>query len=176
MNNLYINDAVRLEINSQTYLQRVAIMNETAEYLVDNLRPLVSGSANELNNGITHSADRIISAIYYPKGSPSMSNYTQQMRRATDAFRPGYGCLFTVEFEAVNVAARFYDNLDLHKGPSLGADVTLALPYVQMVLQREKEWAAGHGLCETIVRFSVGLEDKHDLLRRIESALVAAVR
>ena len=64
MNNLYINDAVRLEINSQTYLQRVAIMNETAEYLVDNLRPLVSGSASELNNGITHSADRIISAIY----------------------------------------------------------------------------------------------------------------
>ena len=105
-----------------------------------------------------------------------MSNYTQQMRRATDAFRPGYGCLFTVEFEAVNVAARFYDNLDIHKGSSLGADVTLALPYVQMVLQREKEWAAGHGLCETIVRFSVGLEDKHDLLRRIESALVAAVR
>ena len=105
-----------------------------------------------------------------------MSNYTQQMRRATDAFRPGYGCLFTVEFEAVNVAARFYDNLDIHKGSSLGADVTLALPYVQMVLQQEKEWAAGHGLRETIVRFSVGLEDKHDLLRRIESALVAAVR
>jgi cystathionine gamma-synthase len=166
VNNLYIEDAVRLEINSRTYLERVAITNETAEYLVENLRPLVSGSAN---NGI-------IRAIYYPKGSSSMGNYTQQMRHATDAFKPGYGCLFTVEFEAVDVAARFYDNLDLHKGPSLGADVTLALPYVQMVLQREKEWAAGHGLRETIVRFSVGLEDKHDLLRRLKAALAASVR
>jgi cystathionine gamma-synthase len=164
-----------LEINSRTYLERVAIMNETAEYLVDNLRPLVSGS-HELNSGIDRSADSVISAIYYPKESPSMGNYAQQMRRATDAFNPGYGCLFTIEFESVDVAARFYDNLDLHKGPSLGADVTLALPYVQMVLQREKEWAAGHGLRETIVRFSVGLEDKHGLLRRIKSALAAAVR
>jgi cystathionine gamma-synthase len=151
-------------------------MNETAEYLVDNLRPLVSSPAREPSSGIAESADRAVSAIYYPKGSPSMGNYTRQMRRATDAFKPGYGCLFTVEFESVAVAARFYDHLDLHKGPSLGADVTLALPYVQMVLQREKEWAAGHGLRETIVRFSVGLEDKRDLLRRISSALAEAVR
>ena len=165
-----------MEINSRTYLERVAIMNETAEYLVDNLRPRMSSPAQEPNKGISRSADSVISAIYYPKGSPSMGNYIQQMRRATDAFKPGYGCLFTIEFESVDVAARFYGNLDLHKGPSLGADVTLALPYVQMVLQREKEWAAGHGLRETIVRFSVGLEDKDELLRCNKSALAAAVR
>lgn len=163
-NNLYIEDATQLEVNSRTYLERVAITNDTAEYLVDHLRTLAADSQEK----------HLIKTIHFPKGSPSMVNYTQQMRRPTETFKPGYGCLFTIDFHSVDVAARFFDNLDLCKGPSLGADVTLVLPYVQMVLQKEKGWAAGHGLRETIVRFSVGLEDKYDLLRRIKVALAAA--
>lgn len=176
VNNLYIEDAIQLEINSRTYLERVATTNDTAEFLVDHLRPLVHSSTNNhsVALGAVRQADHLIRAVYFPKESPSMDNFVQQMRRPNDDFKPGYGCLFTIEFETVHGAARFFDNLDLCKGPSLGADVTLALPYVQMVLQQEKEWAAGHGLRETIVRISVGLEDKHDLLRRIKLALANA--
>lgn len=160
VNTLYIDDAIQLELNSRSFLQRASTMNDTAEYLVDYLRPLVS-------NGI-------ISAVYYPKDSPSMSNYARCMRRLTKEFQPGYGCLFTIEFKSVKLAATFFDSLDVHKGPSLGANVTLAQPYVQMVLQRQKDWAASHGLRETIVRISVGLEDKEDLLIRFKHALALA--
>lgn len=76
INTFYIDDAVRLELNSRTFMERVAITNETAEYLVDHLRPLVSGSAgnSSKSNGAAQSGDRIISAVYFSKGSQSMSN------------------------------------------------------------------------------------------------------
>ncbi|KAJ5508394.1 cystathionine gamma-synthase [Penicillium freii] len=175
-NTLYIEDAMQLEINSRSFMKRAAIMNETAEYLVDHLRLLVPehSRSNPCAASVSSAGDDIVSAVYYPKGSPSMSHYTQQMRQPTDDFHPGYGCLFTIEFETVEAAATFFDHLDLHKGPSLGANVTLAQPYVQMVLQRQKDWAASHGLKETIVRISVGLEDKKELLGRLQHALSMA--
>ena len=176
INTFYIDDAIQLELNSRTFMERVAIMNETAEYLVDHLRPLESSSAGDSSksNGAARSGDHIIRAVHYPKGSRSMRNYVQQMRHTTDNFRPGYGCLFTIEFETVAVAAKFFDNLDFYKGPSFGADVSLAQPYVQTVLQREKQWAESHGVRETIVRISVGLEDKDELLGRLRHALSMA--
>lgn len=93
------------------------------------------------------------------------------MRPETDDFKPGYGGLFTVEFETTASAACFFDKLQFCKGPSFGTDVTIALPYVQMVLQKEKEWAEKNGLRETIVRVAVGLEDKKELWMLIEDAL-----
>ena len=98
------------------------------------------------------------------------------MRPATEEFSPGYGGLFTIEFETVEEATIFLDSLELHKGPSLGANITLASPFVQLVFQKEKEWAAHHGLKETIVRISFGLEDKEAILECLRSALVAADR
>ncbi|PPJ52302.1 hypothetical protein CBER1_09250 [Cercospora berteroae] len=176
VNNLYVYDAIRLELNSRTFLERVACMNETAEYLVDYLRSLLARGARKssLTQSCGRSWDHILQAIHFPKGSPSMCNYTQQMRPATAEFTPGYGCLFTIEFKTVDMAATFFDALEFNKGPSLGADFTLAQPYVQMVLQREKDWAASHGVRETIIRVSVGLEDKDFLLRRLQCALDAA--
>ena len=96
------------------------------------------------------------------------------MRRPTPAFTPGFGGLFTLEFESVAVAAAFFDALEVCKGPSLGASVTLAQPYVQTVFQAEKEWAKGYGLSETIVRISVGLEDAEALGRVFERAVAVA--
>ncbi|CAK1356797.1 putative cystathionine gamma-synthase [Cercospora beticola] len=174
-NNLYVDDATQLELNSRTFLDRVSRMNQTAEYLVDYLRALISRASRM--SSLIQSYNRwnhVIRAVHFPKGSASMENYVRQMRPATTMFKPGYGCLFTVDFQTVDIAAAFFDALELHKGPSLGADVTLAQPYVQMVLQREKEWAASHGVRETIVRISVGMEDKESLLRRLQHALTVA--
>lgn len=98
------------------------------------------------------------------------------MRRPTDDFVPGYGYLFTMDFASVAAATAFLDRLEVHKGPSIGAHVTLALPYVQMVLQREKVWAERCGLRETIVRVSVGLEDKEALVEGFRVAMEEAER
>ncbi|KAF4201969.1 hypothetical protein CNMCM8927_000883 [Aspergillus lentulus] len=161
-NNLFLDDAIRLEQNSRDFLRRAAILNETAEFLVENIRPLVLD------------AESVVSAVYYPKLCWSKNNYDRRMRPATDDFVPGYGYLFSIEFKSVSSAAAFLDNLDVYKGPSIGANITLALPYVQMVLQKEKQWASTHGLAETIVRISVGLEDKGGLLQKIMIAMQAA--
>lgn len=161
-NNLHIDDALQLERNSRDFLQRVARVNETANYLVDHIAPLASDPGS------------VVSKVYYPKLCWSADEYHALMRAKTDDFTPGYGGLFTIEFDTVLAAAAFLDSVQLHKGPSIGANVTLVLPYVQMVFQKEKQWAAECGVNETIVRMSVGLEDKDLLLGCILGALQAA--
>lgn len=162
VNNFHIDDAIQLENNSRDFLQRVARMNETANYLVDHISTYATGH------------NSVVSNIYYPKLCRSADYYRARMRPATQDFTPGYGGLFTMEFITVEVATEFLNSLQLHKGPSIGANITLALPYVQMVFQKEKDWAARHGLKETIVRISVGLEDKNSLLNCLLQALQAA--
>ena len=49
--------------------------------------------------------------------------------------------------------------------------MTLVQLYVQTVFARDKEWAASYGLSETIVRISVGLEDKETLREASKKAL-----
>ncbi|KAJ5174429.1 uncharacterized protein N7482_000306 [Penicillium canariense] len=161
-NTLYIDDAIQLERNSRNFLKRAAQMNDTAECVVDYLVPFASDPSS------------VVNAVHYPKTCESAQQYKSRMRQATDEFIPGYGCLFTVDFDTIEASRAFFDSLDVRKGPSLGAHITLAQPYVQMVLQKEKKWAASHGLRETIVRVSVGLEDKEVLLQSVKSAHVMA--
>ena len=96
------------------------------------------------------------------------------MRPKTSDFAPGFGGVLAVSFKTVTAAAAFFDNLEVYKGPSFGANVTIAIPYVQLVFQKEKDWASSHGLDETLVRISVGLEDKEALLGCVKTALQAA--
>ena len=98
------------------------------------------------------------------------------MRAPTAEFVPGYGGLFTLEFESVITAATFFDAVNIHKGPSLGAAVSIAQPYVQTVFTREKPWAASYGLKESIVRISVGMENHEDLGKEFLRALRLADR
>ena len=96
------------------------------------------------------------------------------MRRRTPDSEPGYGGVFTVEFSSVKAAAAFFDAANVHKGPSLGANLTLMQPYVQTVFFKEKEWAAQNGVNETIVRISVGLEDPKLLIETFRAAMAEA--
>jgi cystathionine gamma-synthase len=96
------------------------------------------------------------------------------MRPATEDFTPGYGGFLSVDFDTVAAASAFFDNLPFYKGPSFGADIPIAIPYVQLVLQQEKTWASSHGLSETLVRISVGMVDKSAMLECVKKALQAA--
>lgn len=95
------------------------------------------------------------------------------MHPSTD-FNPWFGSLFTMQFEDVKFAEIFFDTLDVHKGPSLGATFTLAQPYVQTVFHDKIAWAGECGLHESLVRVSVGLEDKESLWTAFETALAKA--
>ena len=158
-NELHRSDAITLEYNSRKFLPRVSRMNETALYLVSLLQPYARYAFSTLTQ------------VYYPLTCWSSENYQRRMRRDTSEFIPGYGGLFTLEFESEKAASVFFDNLEVHKGPSLGVVVTLAQPYVQTVFARDKEWAASYGLNETIVRISVGLENEEALGKAFKRAL-----
>lgn len=162
VNNLYAEDAIQLELNSRNYLERFTQQNRTAAYLIDVLFPYIA----DPNSPLT--------AIYSPRVCWSRKNYCRFMRPATDEFEPGFGSVFGVDFDSNVTASAFFDNLPVCKGPSFGANVTIALPYIQLVMQNQKDWARGHGLNETLVRISVGLENQEVLLRHIKKALQAA--
>ena len=162
-NTLFKEDAIRLELNSRDYLTRQNTINETASYLVKYLQSYLEGSL-------------ALSGLYHPEICESTNNYRRHMRTNSigGGHLPGFGGLFTMEFVNIPTAAAFFDALDVHKGPSLGAQYTLAQPYVQTVFQKEKKWAASFGLKETIVRISVGLEDRHLLKNAFIVAMNAA--
>ncbi len=161
---LYGADAVQLELNSRDYLERTAVLNQNASYLVSLLEPLTK-----------HHHDRSpLNHVYYPSTCWSTKNYVARMRQPTDGFVPGFGYLLTLEFCSVEAAGAFFDALQVCKGPSIGAQVTLALPYVQVVFAKEKPWAARYGLSEAIVRISVGLDDQKALAMACLVAMRAA--
>ncbi|KAL8726528.1 MAG: hypothetical protein Q9166_006660 [cf. Caloplaca sp. 2 TL-2023] len=135
-----------------------------ADIIVTSLTKSFSGNGDVMGGStLTH--------VYYPSTCWSLANYQDRMRLDSPEFTPGYGGLFTLEFENEKAASTFFNVLEIHKGPSLGVCVTLAQPYVQTVFARDKEWAASYGLSETIVRISVGLEDEKMLGKAFKKAL-----
>ena len=96
------------------------------------------------------------------------------MRTATSNFTPGYGCLFSIEFDTVQSAATFYDNLNVHASPHLGAHVTFAIPYAKGLYSDKLDWAAKYGLKETMIRIAPGLEDTGILLEEFKTAVRVA--
>jgi cystathionine gamma-synthase len=156
---LYSGDAETLLHNSEDYLYRSKILNDNAALLVDYLQSLTS----DPKSSVTH--------VYYPTASPTLSNYDAYKRPSTPDFQPGYGCLFSVEFDNVESTIAFYDNLHVHHGPHLGAHRTLALPYVKALYNDELEKVKKYGLEETQIRVAVGLEDPQSLLETFKHAV-----
>lgn len=68
-------------------------------------------------------------------------------------------------------AQKFYDNLAIYKGPSLGTNFTLACPYTILAHYNELEWAKEYGVDRWLIRVSVGLEDPDWLLQTFKDAL-----
>ncbi|PYH75977.1 PLP-dependent transferase [Aspergillus uvarum CBS 121591] len=149
--NVWAEDVVFLERNSRDFASRIEKINKTTDIIADMLlkSPLVKN-------------------VYYPKLNPSKPLY--------DAFRTqngGYGGLFSVTFHSTEEAIAFFDQLEVHKGPSLGTNFTLSCPYTLLAHYGELDWANSFGIEFGLVRISVGLEEESDLRDRIERALKA---
>ncbi|RYP63078.1 hypothetical protein DL770_009466 [Monosporascus sp. CRB-9-2] len=107
-----------------------------------------------------------ISHVNYPTMVASAPLY-ERYRRSDG----GYGSLVSFVFNNADSAVRFYDALDLCKGPSFGTNFTLVLPYSQLAHAFELDWAESQGLAKHIIRISVGLEDKDVLIEKFGQAL-----
>ncbi|PVH75697.1 PLP-dependent transferase [Cadophora sp. DSE1049] len=159
---LYVDDVVAIEKNSRDYLSRTTKLSHNAWTLAEYLH----SRSKEPGSSIV--------AVYYPTINPSIANYKQFMRPATDDFTPGYGCLFSVEFKDILTAVAFFDALNVHKGAHLGAPFTLAFPFTLGVYYRKLDWVAQYGLKPTQIRVSVGLEDTETLVEEFRVAVEAA--
>ena len=105
--------------------------------------------------------------LYYPK-------YTAKegyLSFVTNQQAPGYGGLFSIVLKTQEQAERFYDALDVYKGPSLGTSFTLVCPYTVLAHYTELDWAQSFGVSPWLVRVSVGLESATDLITVFNKAL-----
>ncbi len=145
---LWLEDAIVLEKNSRDFVERVKQINQTAERVVD----FLDGHPK-------------VEEVWYPR---------ERSRREFDTVRRvngGFGGLFSILLKnADKTAPKFYDALAVSKGPSLGANYTLACPYTLLAHYDELDWAESLGVKRDLIRISVGLEDVDDLIHRLEAA------
>jgi cystathionine gamma-synthase len=125
---------------------------------------VINGSAEALATALAgHPA---VAKVHYP------SIETPELYR--QALRPhaGYGGMLSVVLRGgANEAITFFDRLHIDKGPSFGLSTTLACPYTQLAHFTELDWAEACGVSRHLIRVSVGLEDRAELINRFLTAL-----
>lgn len=145
-------DALFLERNSRDFAERSHKINQTALATVDLLQKCP-----------------IISEVYYPSISESKKYYD-----AIKTENGGYGGLISFVFHKPDQAVRFFNAVNINKGPSLGTNFTLACPYAILAHYQELDEIAKWGIDRNLIRISIGLEDVETLLQVLNSSLDAA--
>ncbi|CAK7908745.1 cystathionine gamma-synthase [[Candida] anglica] len=142
-------DALYLERNSRDFADRAHKIDNTAlaavELLVKN--PLIS-------------------KVYYPSISESKKHYD-----AIKTSQGGYGGLISFLFHEPADAVCFFNAVNIHKGPSLGTNFTLACPYAILAHYDELDEIAKWDIDRNLIRISVGLEEKSQLLDALQASL-----
>lgn len=168
VNEFYARDAEVLLKNSDNYLHRTAILNANASLIAGHLSSLVRSPLNPTSP---------LLRVRYPPLLPDYEIYTSFLRRTTPELPfPGAGCLLNIDFEDLDAAKAFYNNLAFYPGPHLGAHKSLSLCYAALVFGKYPEEAAVHrsyGILEESVRISAGLEDGRDLVDTVDKAMEA---
>ncbi|MDA1044062.1 MAG: PLP-dependent transferase [Verrucomicrobia bacterium] len=142
-------DAIEIDQQSRGFRERMQQHNRGGEFIAEHLRD--------------HPA---VEKVWYPKWD--QGGHYEQLRRP----RGGYSSLlsFLVKNPAQN-AARFYDALELCKGPTLGTDFTLVCPYTLLAHYGELDWAESCGVSRYLIRASIGIEPPEHIWKRFKAAL-----
>lgn len=143
-------DAIYMERNSRDFADRSARINSTAEAVAELFQSCP-----------------LIKSVFYPKLNES--------RKYFDEFKVpnggGYGGLLSIVFKNPEHSQIFYDSVVTAKGPSLGTNFTLTSPYAILAHFQELDWAEKFGVDRNLIRISVGLEDKEELLETFRNGL-----
>lgn len=145
-------DALILERNSRDFAERSAKINDTTVAAVELLR-----------------ASPLIDRLYYPMISDTKKYYDE-----IKTPNGGYGGLVSFVFKDPADAVAFFNAVNLHKGPSLGTNFTLACPYAILAHYQELDEIAQWDIDRNIIRISVGLEDKDELCLTLKKSLDTA--
>lgn len=147
-------DALYLERNSRDFEDRAKIIDQNAEEVVKLLQE-----------------SSVIDKIYYPSLTSSKKHYDRVKTPSG-----GYGGLISMLFKEPRQAITFFNAINLHKGPSLGTNFTLACPYSILAHYQELDEIEKWGVDRNLVRISIGIEDKDDLLEVLRSSLDLAAK
>jgi cystathionine gamma-synthase len=142
-------DAKTIAHNSSDFAARVHKCNKTALQIANFLASHPS-----------------VESVNYPNMVATAPLY-ERYRRAEG----GYGFLLSVIFHQPESAVLFYDTLDVWKGPTVGTNFSISIPYSALAHAKEQDWAASHAVPKHIVRLSVGLEDYGDISERVGQGL-----
>lgn len=107
-----------------------------------------------------------VAEVYYPQ--------FRDRARYDEFKRPGagYSGLFSLVLkDAAATSARFFNRLEISKGPNLGTTFSLACPFTLLAHYGELDWAEQCGVSRHLIRFSIGLEEASDLQDRFARAL-----
>ncbi|MFT4861470.1 MAG: O-acetylhomoserine (thiol)-lyase [Pseudohongiellaceae bacterium] len=107
-----------------------------------------------------------VNRVYYP-GLPSHPQHA----RATELFR-GYGALFSIDLvDGVDCFDCLNKMEDIIASSNLGDNRTLAIPVAHTIYyEMGAERRASMGIADSMIRFSVGIEDTEDLLNDLTRA------
>ncbi|SCU94566.1 LADA_0G09362g1_1 [Lachancea dasiensis] len=154
---LWCQDACKLEENSRNFEDRTLRTNQNTTTLLELVLKPALGD--------------IFKAIHYPSlHSETKKNYDLVKSRVG-----GYGSLLSLTFFDEDTARRFYDSLKVYKGPSLGTNFTLAVPFTLLAHYDELEHVdLAYGVNPYLVRVSIGLEDTASLLSIFRKAIESA--
>ncbi|KAK6201674.1 cystathionine gamma-synthase [Scheffersomyces amazonensis] len=142
-------DALWLERNSRDFTERATRIDQTALKVFE----LLQNSS-------------IISKVYYPYISNSRKYY-EEIKTPNG----GYGGLMSFLFHNPSHAVSFFNAVNLHKGPSLGTNFTLACPYAILAHYQELDEVAKWEVDRNLIRISIGLENQEELLQILQSSL-----
>jgi len=148
----YKKDIQKLAINIQDYENRMKLVSENTKLLIEYLKK-----------------SKAVSQIYSVLHEDSFDNF-MKISKHEDAL-PG---LISVVFD--KELAFYYDKLNLPKGPSLGTEFTLAMPYVYLAhyelvkTEEGRKQLLNSGLYPELLRISVGIEPIEELIQIFKNA------
>lgn len=150
--NFWVEDALHLERNSRDFASRSAKINKTALATVDLLMK-----------------SSLISKVYYPSVNDTKKYYDE-----IKTPNGGYGGLISFLFHDPADAVTFFNAVNLHKGPSLGTNFTLACPYAILAHYNELEEITKYDVDSHLIRISIGLENEDELIETLSKSLETA--
>ncbi|KAI8455659.1 pyridoxal phosphate-dependent transferase [Phakopsora pachyrhizi] len=168
-------DVIYMERNSRDFKRRSRIINQNAVSLCKSIlgtAVVVDGDDNNNNNKI--SEEEVLTDERIIKGDSQ--NFGEISDEEEVEEEGGYGGLFSLTFHSEEVSKKFYDSLKTYKGPSLGTNFTLASPYVILAHFTELDWASEFGVEASLIRVSVGLEDRSKLFEWFETAFNESIK
>jgi cystathionine gamma-synthase len=111
-------------------------------------------------------AHEAVEQLFYPAFTD------RQMYDSVRCAEGGYGGLFSLVLKnPERFTARFYDALEITKGPNLGTSFSLCCPFTLLAHYEELEWAEAAGASRWLIRISVGLEPAGELIDRLDRAM-----